>query len=313
MPPPAPSATLAGARARRAVLAGGLLLGLAGRAAPELPTAPTQSGSSGWHFELLPKAFQKNPLVDMTVITEMTDAGRKRPPATPADPVYFLTYVTPEREEGELQSGNRPPSPAVIEQAVVRALATNHFLPADARHPASLVLIVHFGVFNRPGELADDVGNRNAIARAALVGGEKFANDYRRALLEQNQLDAMGTIIPLFSPVKRFKERDTMTERLYNLAAGDLYFAVASAYDLVQMAHGKRVLLWRTRMTVDPTGVTMADTLRAVIAASAPYLGRDMPAAVTLYQHAVREGRVEVGPVKVEQLPAESAPPPVRR
>ena len=38
------------------------------------------SRSPQWVFSLLPKSFQKNPLLELTVITETTEAGKKLPP-----------------------------------------------------------------------------------------------------------------------------------------------------------------------------------------------------------------------------------------
>src|SRR5690349_15487252 len=71
-------------------------------AGPPPPPAPTpastaspapaaKSESSGWVFSILPKSLQKNPTIDLTVITEMTELGKKLPPVTPAKPAYYLT------------------------------------------------------------------------------------------------------------------------------------------------------------------------------------------------------------------------------
>ena len=47
-------------------------------------------GPSDKHtFSLLPKAFQKNPELEMTGFTVMTDYGRTVPPPSPQSPVYY--------------------------------------------------------------------------------------------------------------------------------------------------------------------------------------------------------------------------------
>jgi len=78
----------------------------------------------------------------------------------------------------------------------------------------------------------------------------------------------------------------------------DLYFAVASAFDYDALAHGKRVLLWRTRMTVSAAGVALDQSLPAVIATAGPYFGREMTEPSTVVRR-VKEGRVEIGPAAV--------------
>src|SRR5947207_13393327 len=50
------------------------------------------SGKSQWVFSLLPKSLQKNPRLELTVITEMTEAGKKLPPVSSEKPAYFETF-----------------------------------------------------------------------------------------------------------------------------------------------------------------------------------------------------------------------------
>ncbi|HTT57188.1 MAG TPA: hypothetical protein VMF63_08770 [Opitutaceae bacterium] len=299
------------------------LAALAAASAIALPAAdPAPPGASlpavdaprsPWSLEVLPRSFQKNPPVDMTVITNMTDAGRKRPPATADRPTYFLVYLTPMREEGQNEGGERPPTPAAMEQAIQRALAVNNFLPADAQHPPSLLAICHWGVSNQLPEGHGDAGNLYALTRARLVGGERFAADYRQALT-QEQLDSeFGGQISLLSPLKRFTQRDYKTSTLLDRANAEFYFATVSAYDFGAFQRGQRELLWRTMMTVHVNGIAMTDAVPAVIFASAGYFGREMSEAVVLQRRALRDVRVDVGEPKVLEQPADSRPPPQSR
>src|SRR5262245_28398310 len=63
---------------------------------PPMPTVPAaatpakKEERSQWVFSLLPKSFQKNPQLDLTVITEMTELGKKLPPVSPEKPAYFV-------------------------------------------------------------------------------------------------------------------------------------------------------------------------------------------------------------------------------
>ena len=78
---------------------------------------------------------------------------------------------------------------------------------------------------------------------------------------------------------------------------------MASAYDYQAMGKNRRILLWRTKMTVDTKGVSMTDTLPAVIVAAGPYFGRETEEATVLTKRVVRQGKVDVGtPTVVEPV-----------
>lgn len=60
-------------------------------------------------------------------------------------------------------------------------------------------------------------------------------------------------------------------------------------------AGNRRVLLWRTRMTVATDGVSQLQSLPVLIATAAPYFGREMDEPAVLTPRTIREGRVEIG------------------
>src|SRR5512135_740165 len=72
--------------------------------------APKPVKRDQWVFSLLPKSFQKNPKLDLTVVTEMTDAGKKLPAVTPGQPAYFEPFSAGFHALGE-QVGNERPFP----------------------------------------------------------------------------------------------------------------------------------------------------------------------------------------------------------
>lgn len=307
-----------------------------GAAAAEKPAEPAKkSGESAWVFSLLPKSLQKNPNLDLTVITEMTEAGKKLPPVSPAKPAYFLAQSGGMRAMGSTSGNEKSLSPEQVEKALTRALAANGYLPASppATQPALLVTFV-WGSHNLLVEgdadnptLSGNQVARNLLDRAALVGGEKFA----RELLDLfTQADAMALANPpprvdpsgsvpgiapvlgaaqmeFANPVNLFKQRSVKNEFLVDQAAADVYYVVASAYDYAAIGKKQRILLWRTRMTVAAQGVSQEQTLPTLIATAAPYFGKDMPEPEVLHRRAVRDGNVEVGvPTVVE--PAAPAP-----
>jgi hypothetical protein len=314
----------------RTGLAGLLLLpaGLAG--AP--PMQNTESSAGQWVFSLVPRAFQKNPLVDQTVVTELTPEGRKLPPPSPARPVYYAVEVAGYHAEGQGAEDVNPPAAAELAANLQRALAVNGYLPASREHPPALLIIYYWGAHTNLDQGSDevensgflDVGHKNLLSRAALVGGAKFAEELRRALEKQDRQDEIRVNMPpefaamlgSFGPLRLFVERDAKTRQLYEEARSDCYYAIASAYDYAAAAHGQRQLLWRTRMTADSQGVAMRDTLPGLILNAGKYMGVDMPEAATMTKRLQRDTSVKLGPLEVEEymdLPPAPPPPPAEK
>ena len=284
---------------------------------------------SQWVFSLLPKSLQKNPHLELTVITEFTDAGKKLAPVSPAQPAYFITQSSGYRALGHAPGNERTLPADQIEKLLVRALATNGYRPADLpAHAPTLVIFYAWGSHNLLVEgdaenpsLSGDRVARNLLDRAALVGGEKFAKELLQ-LFQQADAQALAnpparvdpsgavpTIQPILgaaqleftNPVNLFKQRSAKNEALVDQAAADVYYVVASAYDHAALAQKQRVLLWRTRLTVAAQGVSQEQTLPTLIATAAPYFGREMPEPEVLTRRAVRDGTVEIGtPTVVE-------------
>lgn len=288
----------------------GLLLTPGPAAEPPPPAAPIPEDSAGFTLsDLLPRAFQKNPRLHMTVITEYTAAGRKIPPATPAHPAYYAAGDAGYHVEGESYAGEDMPAPAGLKTAVEKALATNGYLPAAASgHPPALFISYYWGAANLPDPDFPDIGHHHLLVRAALIGGVKFAEEFHQALAEEDALRELGGSPPAFSPVHQFEERDERTRALVQQARGDTYFLIAAAYDYQSIARGKRTLLWRTKMTVDAQGVSLAQTLPPLIASSGPFLGRDMPEPELLIRRVLHNGRVEAGAPTVVGYGAAPAP-----
>lgn len=296
--------------------------------------APAPKDSSGWVFSLLPKSFQKNPLLELTVITEMTAAGKKLPPPSAAVPAYFDLFTTGPRHLGHAQGSGRTLPQADVERLLIRALAPNGYRPAQPpASPPSLVIIyawgAHFMLTEGDEEnpvLSGEQVARNLLDRAAMVGGEKFARQLRE-LFEQADLLSMSggmrappggeaVITPamadFLNPVSMFKRASAKNEFLFDQAASDVFYVVASAYDYRSMAENKRQLLWRTRMTVAAAGVSPQQALPTLLLSAAPYFGKEMAEAAILSKRTVPEGRVEIGTPSVVE-PAAPLNPPLPR
>jgi hypothetical protein len=299
---------------------------------------PADAGSeSSWNFSLIPKIFQSDPVLDMTVITEMTDAGKKRPLVSPNAPVYYAVHAV-----GYRAIGNAVPektlSAAEIGVLLRRALATNGYLLATPEHPPQLLIVYFWGVHNLLDQDNPEWTN-NFLERAALVGGEKFAAELATAIQRsdaasdsisthltsapagdptgrdasstadygqppQPEVDSMSNLgaaqavaqmNALMDPARLFKQRSVKNEFLMDQATDSCYFVVASAYDYSSVATHVKLLLWRTRMTVNSRGVSQPQSLPTLVVSAAPYFGRPMENAETLIRRALRNAQVEIG------------------
>lgn len=182
------------------------------------------------------------------------------------------------------------------------------FMPSDGDRDAESLL---------PIVLSSPEARQDVIRRADLIGGNKFARELSKAIndeatYQQGRGDT-GTWsgFEISSPFHQFLNRNRDTMDLVEESFSSCYFVIASAYDYVAMRHGRRVLLWRTKMTVNSSGISMGESLPSLVTTAGPYFGRDMTAPVTLTRRIDREGKVEVGePVVVPDAPAPDAAPP---
>jgi hypothetical protein len=292
---------------------------VAGEPAAPAPAAPpkSDSGKSQWVFSILPKSMQKNPLLDLTVITEMTDAGRKLPPVSATNPAYFEAHSSGFKQLGDPPGNEKSLSQEEIEKVLVRALASSGYRPAAMPdHPPTLLIFYTWGSHNRKEEadadnptLSAEMVARNVLDRAALVGGEKFAAKLVDLFQQADAMQAASTahiapggqpvitpeMMDFANPVAMFRRASAKNDELLEQTSGDVYYVVASAYDYRFAAANRRVLLWRTRMTVAAQGVSQEQTLPTLVLSAAPYFGKDMAETEVLTKRAVRDGTVEIG------------------
>ena len=275
-----------------------------------------EKSASGFQFELRPRSFQKKPLVDVHVITEMTPTGRTQAPPTAAQPVWYVT-----RAAGQLTLGlgsssvdEKPADVAQLEELMASSLALSHYLPAREGQEAKLIIIYSWGSHsapisqNDPGVNEDgaaDMGEsreamtREMIERAKLVGGEKLTKELITAMSEESAMRRAGISFGMLSPMEQFRNRNTKTMALLDDIAGSIYFVAASAYDAASVATNKRVLLWRTKMTTRASGLSLLESMPTLIATAGQYFGKDMAESESVRRRLDRDGTVELAPLQV--------------
>jgi len=298
--------------------------------APKPAAENKDSGKNDWVFSLLPKSLQKNPRLELTVITEMTPAGRKLPPVSPDKPAYFEAFTSGPKAMGAGAYDEKMLKQEEVERLLLRSLATNGYLPAQRpAQPPSLLIVYAWGSHNVIREADEENpafgGNalaRNILDRAALVGGEKFATKmlelFERADALSSAANArvapggesvIAPAMAMMNPVEMFKREDPKNEFLVDQTASDLYYVVASAYDYQSVVDKRRLLLWRTRMTVASAGVNQEISVPTLVLSAAPFFGKEMTGPEIISKRSMREGTVEVGTPTVINTPAETLPP----
>lgn len=235
-------------------------------------------------------------MLDMTCFTEVTPFGRSLRSPTPEKPVYYVTHPGGYQQLGWSVANEHPSEQAVMERVMTKALATNGFLPESRPdHPATLAVIYSWGSHNNPDpetiKRFPEVAMKIILERSTLVGGKKFT-------------ERLGAAMETGAGPGEFGEQ---AEFLLYQVHEELYYVVASAYDYAALARGQRRLVWRTTMTVNSLGVAMKESLPTLIANSAPFFGRETAQPKIGTQQISREGRVDIGELKVvKEKPAPS-------
>jgi hypothetical protein len=266
-------------------------------------SAPAKPASERFRLsDLLPRGLQRNPRLTLSVVTEMTPAGKAIVPPTRERPAYYLAIDGGLVEEGDVGAGERPPSKEKLTQVMQAAFVRSGYLPATDAHPPSVLIHYRWGVYNRltgmtEEEESEDLVLRNLRTRAMLVGGSKFAKEF---------MDAV-TIFRHTGGLDRLR-LDARTDLLVTLATSDLYFLVAAAYDAEAGRRGEKKLLWTTRLTTDSQGLALNDTLPTLVSNAGNYFGHETNGSV-IFHPRLFEGKVEVGePTVVRDLPAAVKP-----
>lgn len=167
-----------------------------------------------------------------------------------------------------------------------------------------------------PYVLSDVVKRRDVLERATLIAGAKFASELGDAISREitYRIGGGGGGAPPEddpnSPFNRFRNKNDKLLAFVEDSFSSCYFVIASAYDYAAMAKGNRILLWRTKMTVNSSGVSMTESLPTLIATAGPYLGREMSEAESISKRISREGHVQIGTATVVDDSVKPAPQP---
>ena len=141
---------------------------------------PIDPRAGRWTFSLLPKSFQRNPELDMTVLCELTPYGRTLPQASRQSPLYYIAKNAGAQQLGVPTGGDALPDPVYLNHVIEHSLAANGYLPAGPGGPdPALVLILHWGAhhslmpdrdWTTPSFVSSEERSRGVLERARLIG-----------------------------------------------------------------------------------------------------------------------------------------------
>jgi len=241
--------------------------------------------------QLAPLSFSKNPRLDMVVVAETTADGAKLVRPTPDQPVYYVAFDNGYREAGDPVANERPPSAAEVARVLRQTLAREGYRPATAQTPPTLLLIYHWGSLNRDS-LAIRSGmelDPNLKARVALVAGRRYEHQIDDEIVQRQISRDMRSSFPS----SRFLS--VQAQQLRELAQGDRYFVIISAYDYAALGRHEAQRLWRTKMSSSDAGMAMAAALPALVQGGGSYFGRDTDEPQFVRTPVGLEGKVEAG------------------
>ena len=249
-------------------------------------------------FSLLPKAFQKNPELEMTAFTVMTDYGRTITPPSAQAPVYYQMLDNGLQMRGDATGYSEIPPPSVLTDALQRTLAADGYLPAKGEHKPSLLLVYFRGAHDRldRGTADDfpDLARRHVMERALLIGGKEYAHKLEEELNRPS--------LNIDTSLKH--------EFLKEQALDNLYYIVVSAYNYDDVLRKERRLLWRTTMTVNSRGISMNQGMPAMIVMGENFYGRETTQPMVMRRD-VRSGTIKLGPLNILEngLSVRATPP----
>lgn len=211
----------------------------------------------------------------------------------PGQTVRYLLLGNAEMDLGTTLGPMSRPDPKALEAELVKVLAQQGFIPAELGGPVpGIALAFAWGTANIDDLPEEDGGegineriyrkNRQGIWQ---VTGARKSNGRNLTLVEGDKLD--------------------------EAVASDRAYISLLAFDLPALIKGKKIVLWRTQMSVDLLDASFPDSVAIMLASAAPYFGRATDQPVFINDRD-RKASVEIGELQVveEDVPPPPTPPP---
>jgi hypothetical protein len=268
--------------------------------------------------------------VQVVTSTDIMPAGALLRPPSPTDPVYYVAKNFGYRDFGAVLAGDKLPVPQDMMRTIVRVLAKAGYLPADARHRPTQLIIFAWGTLytdvmpNASDHMDPNPSNMTPDSRNLNL--PDYQLNYRRELqfLGGDKLGLVSAYLDdsMVTPLPGLTRIDSDARAIARVARENLYVAALAGYEfpVQQPKHPK--MLWRTKISCPAAGLVLADTLPPMLVIAAPYISHDTSQPVWVNASDKFKPDIRIGIPKVEeyldsvQVPViekEAAPPKGRR
>lgn len=217
-----------------------------------------------------PIPLQSNPLgwwlrrdVDVITVTDVTEAGKAHPPATPAQPVYYKIIDLGQEDFGRAWAGERVPHFRTARAWLMKALARQGYLLADEQHPPTQLLVFSWGMTSQ--------------GAFDFMGG-----------------DRMPPPLPGW-----FAPPIGIWAKVIALSSDDVFLGLVKAFTIESETAPQVTLLWQTRFGCAANGLGMMEALPLMIEVASPNFGRETLLPVNVNASERFRGRVDLGELKV--------------
>lgn len=233
--------------------------------------------------------------VDVLTVTDVTEAGRARPAASPERPVRYKLVYLGEQNFGQSWAGERLPAKRDIIRWMIESLKPQGYLLAEDWQPPEVLLVFSWGLLSG-GE-----------GRPAL----NFLGGDRVNLAWENETQYGGFVNP--NVLRRGIIRTGIAGKVWDLTESNLYLGLVRAYTIDSETAPQPTLLWETRFGCPALGLSLDETMPTLIKSASLNFGRETIKPVNLnatdhFGSGVTMGELEVlGEVL---LPAPPAPKP---
>jgi hypothetical protein len=259
-----------------------------------LALAIVGSGRAGILDWIIPKHD-----VEVIAVTDTTPVGALRRAASPANPVYYTAISAGYRDLGGIIAGEKIPNKDEVLKTIAKVLAKQGYLPATDAHQPSLLLVWTWGTMNTDRWYSgnpDDTDGRQ-INRNQLM---RFMGAYKLGMVSK---DAHSAWQDEMFPMSGMLFRNADQDMIFELASEDLYVAAIAAYDYSAALRKEKTLLWTTKISCPSRGLSMPETLPAMLALAGPYIGRETTIPVSIKATDKFKPEVKIGdPTVVEYI-----------
>ena len=230
-----------------------------------------------------------SPEQEVITVTDVAPGALPLRAPTLAEPIYYQPVCVGYRDFGGWIGRDKLPKKEDMIRIIAKVLAKQGYLPADAQHPATQVILFAWGTLY-PNIF--DFGNcvqLNYRQELAFLGGAKLGIREARS----------GPIFPEFEGLTFWTPHQ---KALRSAASDQFYVAKISAYDPQLTAARKPRLLWSTRISGFARGRDMKDALPTIVVIGGLNIGRDTPSPVWTRAGDRFKAEVILGQPKLEEF-----------